>query len=436
MKTAMREKQWAQKYPELGTAPLPTDPYVSEEYFALERDRVFRRAWINVGRTDEVPGAGDYFVRDVDVCKVSVLVIRGSDGVVRGFHNVCSHRSNKLVLDERGSCPGSLNCHFHNWVYSDKGKLVRVPDEENFFDLDKRDHGLTPIELDTWEGFIFVHLGPEPAVTLREFLGGVADQLDGFPFHEMRAIQTWRVEERANWKVALDAQNELYHFPYMHRRVLGNIFAMNDKGQCRYQDVSLYGHHCVWACEYHRSLDLTPLKVALYSAGMVTRELRVPQMIGEMDFVVLFPNFVNPCSTAGRSQPGSSPEAMAHSVIPSSIRSLRPRCFPAIPKKEPSSEWASGLWGKEQAIVRRRSIPLFMRLDGEGIFPKARCRRASVPSSASWLTTSRAVSSTAGGSARPACSFSADFTFSISCASPAEVRVGLTCATRPSKSMP
>ena len=292
MKTVMREKQWAEKYPDLGTAPLPTDPYVSEEYFALERDRVFRRAWINVGRTDEVPGAGDYFVRDVAICKVSVLVIRGSDGVVRGFHNVCSHRSNKLVLDERGTCPGSLNCHFHNWVYSDKGKLVRVPDEVNFFGLDKRDHGLTPIELDTWEGFIFVHLDPEPAETLREFLGGVADQLDGFPFHEMRAIQTWRVEERANWKVALDAQNELYHFPFMHRRVLGSIFAMNDKGQCRYQDVNLHKHHCVWACEYHRSLDLTPLKVALYSAGMVTRELRVPQMIGEMDFVVLFPNFV------------------------------------------------------------------------------------------------------------------------------------------------
>ena len=292
MKTAMREKQWARKYPELGTAPLPAEPYVSEEYFALERDRVFRRAWINVGRTDEVPGPGDYFVRDVAICKVSVLVIRGSDGVVRAFHNVCSHRSNKLVLDERGSCPGSLNCHFHNWVYSDKGKLVRVPDEENFFGLDKRDHGLTPIELDTWEGFIFVHLDPEPAETLREFLGGVADQLDGFPFHEMRAIQTYRVEERANWKVAFDAQNELYHFPFMHRRSVGNVFVLNDKGQCRYQDVNLHKHHCVWSCEHQRFHELTPLKVVLYSSGMKSRELRTPQMIGETDFVALFPNFV------------------------------------------------------------------------------------------------------------------------------------------------
>ena len=105
MKTVMREKQWAEKYPDLGTSPLPTEPYICEEHFARERDLVFRRTWINVGRVEEVPKAGDWFVREVAICKVSVLVIRGSDGVVRGFHNVCSHRSNKLVLDERGSCP-------------------------------------------------------------------------------------------------------------------------------------------------------------------------------------------------------------------------------------------------------------------------------------------------------------------------------------------
>ena len=102
MKTVMREKQWAEKYPDLGTSPLPTEPYIGEEHFARERDLVFRRTWINVGRVEEAPRAGDWFVREIAICKVSVLVIRGSDGVVRGFHNVCSHRSNKLVLDERG----------------------------------------------------------------------------------------------------------------------------------------------------------------------------------------------------------------------------------------------------------------------------------------------------------------------------------------------
>ena len=250
MKTVMREKQWAEKYPDLGTEPVPTEPYVSDEHYELERERIFRRCWINVGRIDEIPNPGDYFVREIAICKTSVLIIRGSDGIVRGFHNVCSHRGNTLVLDGRGTCPGSVYCHFHNWVYSDTGELIRVPDEENFFDLDKRDHGLTPVDTDFWEGFVFVHLGAEPAETLREYLGGVADQLDGCPFHEMPLMQTYLVDERANWKVGLDAQNELYHLPFQHRRILGDSFLMNDKGHCRFQDVNLYNYHTVWSCEY------------------------------------------------------------------------------------------------------------------------------------------------------------------------------------------
>ena len=115
-----------------GTEPVPTEPYVSDEHYELERERIFRRCWINVGRVDEIPNPGDYFVRDIAICKTSVLIIRGSDGVVRGFFNVCSHRGNTLVLDGRGTCPGSVYCHFHNWVYSDTGELIRVPDEENF----------------------------------------------------------------------------------------------------------------------------------------------------------------------------------------------------------------------------------------------------------------------------------------------------------------
>ena len=75
MKTVMREKQWAEKYPDLGTEPVPTEPYVSDEHYELERERIFRRCWINVGRVDEIPNPGDYFVRDIAICKTSVLII-------------------------------------------------------------------------------------------------------------------------------------------------------------------------------------------------------------------------------------------------------------------------------------------------------------------------------------------------------------------------
>ena len=91
---------------------------------------------------------------------------------------------------------------------------------------------------DIWEGFIFVHLDPDPAETLRNYLGGAADRLDDCPFHEMKTMQTYRVEERANWKVALDAQNELYHFPFQHRRILGPVFRVNDKAG-RYRNGEL-----------------------------------------------------------------------------------------------------------------------------------------------------------------------------------------------------
>ncbi|MCY4612558.1 MAG: aromatic ring-hydroxylating dioxygenase subunit alpha [Nitrospira sp.] len=288
----MREKQWAEKYPGLGTEPVPTEPFISEEHFRLERDRIFRRTWINVGRVEEIPNAGDFFVREIAICSVSILVIRGSDGIVRGFHNVCSHRSNKLILDERGTCRGSVHCNFHNWMYNDKGALIHVPDEENFFNFDKREHGLTPVNTDVWAGFIFVHLDPDPAETLRDYLGGVADQLDGCPFHEMKLMWTYKIEVNANWKVIQDGQNELYHLPFLHRQIVRDAFMRNDKGNCRYQAVNLYNYHSVYSIAYQPSQALTPLRIALSADALQTPIFRIPQMIGKLDHYMVFPNFV------------------------------------------------------------------------------------------------------------------------------------------------
>ena len=296
----MRQGMWSEKYPDLGANPLPTEPYISEEHFALERERVFRRSWLQVGRVDEIPDAGDYFVRDIAICNASVLIIRGSDGVVRGFHNVCSHRSNRLVADERGSCGGALFCRLHNWAYSDTGELVAVPNEENFFGLDRRDHGLTPVDTDIWQGFIFVHLAPGPAETLRNYLGGVADRLDGCPFHEMKLSQVYRVEERANWKVVLDAQNEVYHLPYQHRWTLGQSFAKDDTGNCYFKEILLYDYHSFWSCDYQSFQKLTPLKIALFYGGDTAGALHVPDMVGDLDHYLLFPNGILSLFKVGR----------------------------------------------------------------------------------------------------------------------------------------
>ena len=294
-------RYWAERYPDLGTDPLPTEPYVSQEYFDLERDRVFRRCWLNVGRVEDLPRAGDYFVRDIAICGVSILVIRGGDGRVRSFHNVCSHRGNRLVHHERGACRRTLRCRFHNWAYDDKGALIHVPDEGNFFDFDKKDHGLTQVSTDIWEGFIFIHLDPEPATTLREYLGGVADRLDGCPFHEMKLFQAYKVEERANWKVVLDAQNELYHLPYQHRSTLGDVFAKDESSQSRFKDFTLYDRHNCWSGQYGQSQKLTPFKIALFLSGDDTPEFHVAHKVGDMDHFNLFPNTVLTLYQVGKS---------------------------------------------------------------------------------------------------------------------------------------
>lgn len=299
--TGMDEKRhWAEQYPWLGTAPLPTEPYVSEKYFALERERVFRRCWLNVGRIEDIPEAGDYFVREIDICGASVLVIRGTDGIVRGFHNVCSHRHYRLVPDGRG-CRRTLRCPFHNWTYDSEGTLVHVPDEHKFHDFDKRNHGLTPVHTDTWEGFIFVHLGDNPAANLREYLGGVADRLDGCPFHEMKLFQSYRVEEQANWKVMLDAQNELYHLPGQHRWTLGSAFAKNSSTGSRFREFTPYGHHNSWSGEYGLSQKLTPLKIVLFLNNDDTPEFPIDHQSGDMEHFNLFPNMVLTLYRVGRS---------------------------------------------------------------------------------------------------------------------------------------
>jgi len=87
-------KTWHAQYPELGTGPVPIEPYISQEYFDLERERIFRKVWLNVGREEEIPKPGDYLVKDLPVCGASILLVRGKDGRIRAFHNVCSHRSN------------------------------------------------------------------------------------------------------------------------------------------------------------------------------------------------------------------------------------------------------------------------------------------------------------------------------------------------------
>jgi phenylpropionate dioxygenase-like ring-hydroxylating dioxygenase large terminal subunit len=216
------EGSWTQHYPELGTGLVSYEDSISPEFYELERDAVFRRAWLNVGRVEQLPRTGSYFTKELAVAKTSVVVVRDKEGHVRAFHNMCRHRGNKLVWTDfpqeetSGSCRQFV-CKYHGWRYELDGACSFVQQEDEFFDLDKADYGLAPVHCEVWAGFIFVNLDPDLRYgSLREFLGPMVTALDGYPFDKMTERYVLRSEMPTNWKTFLDALQEQYHAPIVH----------------------------------------------------------------------------------------------------------------------------------------------------------------------------------------------------------------------------
>jgi phenylpropionate dioxygenase-like ring-hydroxylating dioxygenase large terminal subunit len=237
-------KRWTDIYPEVGTGPVAIDRLMSPEFYELEREKIFRTCWLCVGEMIDLPEPGDFLVKDLAVCSTSILAVRGHDGTVRAFHNMCSHRGNKLAWDRRGRCSGgTLTCKFHGWCYDAAGRLVAVPGREKFVDLRLEDNGLTPVATEVWENFIFVNLSPRPRWTLREYLGGIVDDLKGFPFARLPHAFGYRIDLKCNWKIAVDAQNEGYHAAFLHKRTIGDIFSSADDPYVDPLDIKIYGLH-------------------------------------------------------------------------------------------------------------------------------------------------------------------------------------------------
>lgn len=226
----------------LGTEPVSLEPYRSQQWFDLEVERVFKRAWLCIGRQERIPDAGDFFVQPIEVAQTEILISRNKNGQIRAFHNVCSHRSNKIVLDREGNASRFI-CRYHNWTYRNDGALVGVPDSANFFDLDKKKCGLTPVACETWEGWIFINLQPVPEVSLNEFLGEFGKIYTGIPYPNADKSVLFVSNLKANWKVIADAFAETYHIPAIHPETIGATFASNENPFARPISAQTWGPH-------------------------------------------------------------------------------------------------------------------------------------------------------------------------------------------------
>ena len=203
---------------------LPGRDYRDQEVFEIERKRIFWRSWFCVGREEQLPEPGDWITSDV--AGESVLVLRGDDGQLRGFFNVCRHRGARLREEPAGHDKGTLMCPYHAWCYSLKGDLVATPKIRED-ELDRSKLSLWPVHVDTWQGFVFVNLmRDEQPMPVRDWVGNAWDDLLSFERFEIDTLRIgasseWVVE--ANWKIIIENYNECLHCPTVHPELISVI---------------------------------------------------------------------------------------------------------------------------------------------------------------------------------------------------------------------
>ena len=192
---------------------LPGWLYHDPEYFEVEMRRVIRPAWQVVCHESEIPSAGEW--RSLEILGESVFVIRGGDGQVRAFANVCRHRGSRLV-DGTGGCARRLTCPYHGWTYAADGRLVGIPHREDYEALDPADWGLFPVELERWRGFLFVRLeGGGPSVA--EMIAPYEGEVEPYRLEEVRALGRITLRPRdVNWKNVADNYSDGLHIPVAH----------------------------------------------------------------------------------------------------------------------------------------------------------------------------------------------------------------------------
>lgn len=196
-----------------GQRTLSGEYFSSDEIFQAERERIFSRSWLLAGHVSQVASPGSFFLFELN--RESVIVVCGTDGEIRAFHNLCRHRGTRLCGDPDGVFGKAIQCPYHAWTYGLDGALRGAPNMGDVHGFDKGDWSLLPVALEQWEGLLFVNLAEEPA-PFAEALPGLAGRFKEWRLAELRSVHTTTYEVEANWKLFFHNYSECYHCPGVH----------------------------------------------------------------------------------------------------------------------------------------------------------------------------------------------------------------------------
>ena len=204
-------------FPEL--PDLPGGRYTDPRFYELEIEHLWRRAWLLASHVDELPEVGCY--RLWDNAGQPVLLVHGDDGEIRAFYNTCSHRGAPVVTEPSGKSP-RLVCAYHAWTYGLDGALVGYRNPEDFGRMERSCRGLRSIRCERFGNLVFVNFD-DAAPSLLEWLGPVAEEWREFQFDKCRLMGRHIFDLDCNWKIAMEANTEVYHVPVIHRNTVAPI---------------------------------------------------------------------------------------------------------------------------------------------------------------------------------------------------------------------
>jgi phenylpropionate dioxygenase-like ring-hydroxylating dioxygenase large terminal subunit len=204
---------------------LPAWTYRDPDFFALEIARIFRPAWQIAGHESELPEPGDYLT--MDYIGENIILIRGDDGAVRAFTNVCRHRGARIVDGAKG-CAKKLTCPYHGWTYDNAGRLAAVPGKAGYGELDMERLGLSALEVENFHGFLFVRSEDDGGPCVAEMLAPYAEDIAASRFDQLRPLGRETLRPRAvNWKIIGENYCDTLHVGVAHpglKRLMGESY--------------------------------------------------------------------------------------------------------------------------------------------------------------------------------------------------------------------
>ena len=203
-----------------GARTLPRAYYTSAEILAAEKDAIFGRLWSCVGRSSRLAQAGDYIV--CAVADESIIVVRGRDGIVRAFFNVCRHRGTRLCTTETGRFADVIQCPYHAWTYAIEGDLIGAPHMHGVDGFNRNDYPLHTAAVAESNGFVFVNVAT-PTTPFATWIAPLATRLDRFNLETLRIVHHVTYDVRANWKLVFQNYSECLHCPVIHPELADRI---------------------------------------------------------------------------------------------------------------------------------------------------------------------------------------------------------------------